>query len=99
MNKIKFQQILLATGFLILASNTLYAENLSPEVLKEEGPSLDLLLYLGEFQDRDGSLLEPEFFDESLKLKKDEDNTDATESDKQQISEIIKGDDHEQSQP
>ncbi len=99
MNKIKFQQTLLAAGFLALAGNTLHAEKLAPEVINDEGPSLDLLLYLGEFQDRDGSLLEPEFFDESLKLKKHEDNTDAAESDKQQISEIIKEDDHEQSQP
>ena len=37
-----------------------------------EFPSLELLLYLGEFQDKDGTLLEPEKFDDNLKLDKTE---------------------------
>ncbi len=65
----------------------------------DEIPSLDLLLYLGEFQDRDGSLLEPEYFDNSLKLNDEEDKLDNDDQSKPKLSSINKEDDHEKSQP
>ncbi len=69
---------------------------------EEQLPSLDLLLYLGEFQDRDGSLLEPEQFDSSLKLDNNEQvkiEDLNNEKLKTKTSNVKKEDDYEKSQP
>jgi len=64
-----------------------------------EYPSLELLFYLGEFQDKDGSLLEPERFDENLKLDKTEqvitDENTKNETNVPQVTKTKKEDDDE----
>jgi hypothetical protein len=54
-------------------------------------PSLELLLYLGEFQDKDGSLLEPEKFDSSLKIDPlKQPTTDETKPDESKTPQLTK---------
>jgi len=109
MNKLDPQPFKLITGvvflLLMIKFNSVSADTIETKVTEtDQLPSLDLLLYLGEFQDRDGTLLEPVHFDKSLELDKQKhtnkkQRNGQNEKSTTKITATKKEDDDEKSQP